>query len=91
MATSELSPGQILELRNKKEITKLAQTHGHKLKTKTKESMKKELLQLMYPDYTVETKTIHVILDVYDVCNGKIIYKGSDGLFYDSDGHVVGS
>ena len=84
-----ITPVEILELNTKKDILKIASNHDYKLKAKTKENMKKELLQYLYPNYTIETKTIHVILDQYDVLNGKIIYKGNDGLFYDSQGHVV--
>ena len=86
---SIISPVEILELHTKKDILKIADQYSYKLKSKTKETMKKELLQYMHPDYTIETKTIHIILDQYDVLNGKIIYKGNDGLFYDSQGRVV--
>ena len=82
---------QFLSLKTKKEITKFAAQNDYKLhkKSTNKEIMKKELFELMFPEHTIDYKTVEIVLEEHAILNGDIVYKGNDGFLYDCDGNIL--
>lgn len=80
---------QILALSTKKDIVAFANENKYKLKKKSsKESMKKELFELMFPEYTIESKCVEIVLQPHSIVNDNIVYVGNDGFLYDADGNI---
>lgn len=82
---------EFLQLKSKKELTAFAKENGHKLKSKSKstQSMKKELFELLAPTFTLDFKTVEILLEPHQMINDEMRYIGSDGFLYDCNGNIL--
>ena len=73
--------------KTKTELMELARKHNVSLKpSMTKIMMKKKIIEAL-SQYICELKTVVLVLTECEH-NGKIMYKGADGIYYDSEGTI---
>lgn len=81
---------RICDLKTKKSLLDFANKYSYTVQnTKTKHSIKNELIDMVK---NIKIKTIEVVLNEDNSRNNPsnvLIYKGSDGLFYDSNAKLL--
>ena len=77
---------EINKLKTKKDILKLAAEYGIQLQKNKKLNMKSELQEKLKH---FKIKTVKILLEESDEMDGRVLYKGTDNIFYNSEGEVM--